>query len=405
MSELAELIRFEDPKFFLDNPYPILQRLRKEEPVFYYEPMDIWLVSKYEDIRFVGSKPDLFSSHEGIHVSDFRLGDKAGEATKAFFRPAAENIAMVGPPRHNELRGIVGATFSPKVMTRIRDQVREMCRDLLRPIEPGQTVNWSNDVAEPLPLMVIAILMGLPLEELPKIKYYSDELIKIGFHLDDAEMMEILPRLEKMYVWFEELLTEREANPRDDLVTTLGQARRSGQISTDTAYMLLAGVMVAGNETTRNTINGAAILLSEHPGQMELLVKDPNLVKIATEEFLRYVSPVRGFGRTVMQDMELRGRKLAAGQHVFNFFMSGNRDEDAFDQPEVFDLTKRRNNPHLAFGFGQHFCIGAALARLEINLLFEELIARFSKVEIVGTPFRDKVLQYNMWSEVQTVFT
>jgi cytochrome P450 len=408
MSELAndlvKLVRFEDPKFFLDDPYPVLQRLRQEEPVFYYEPMDIWLISKYEDIRFVGSRPDLFSSNEGIHVSDFRLGNKAGEATKAFFRPEAENLSMIGPPRHNALRAIVNPTFSPKVIARMREQVREMCRDLLRLIEPGKTVNWSEDVSEPLPLMVIAILMGLPLDDLPLIKYFSDELIKIGFQLDDAEMAEILVRFEEMYVWFEKLLTERAANPREDLVTTLGQARNDGLISTDTVYMLLSGIMVAGNETTRNTINGAAILLSEHPEQMKLLAAEPDLVKNATEEFLRYVTPVRGFGRTATQDMELRGRKLAAGQHVFNFFMSGNRDEEAFEQSAVFDIKKKRNNPNLAFGFGQHFCIGAGLARMEINILFEELIKRFSKVQIVGTPFRDKVLQYNMWSDVYAVF-
>jgi cytochrome P450 len=279
-----------------------------------------------------------------------------------------------------------------------------MCRDLLRPIEPGKAVNWSRQVAEPLPLIVIAILMGLPLEEFDEIKYYSDELIKIGLDLSREEVDETVARLAPLYDYFEKLLVERDRNPAEDLLTTLQQARKAGQIGTETVHMLLAGILVAGNETTRNTINGAIILLSQYPEQMKLIVDQPELMKNATEEFLRYVSPVRGFGRTVVQETEVGGRKLAVGQRVFNFFMSGNRDEQAFVDPEVLNIAGKRDKQNLAFGFGQHFCIGAGLARMEICLLFEELVKRFSKVTLEGTPFRDKVLQYNMWTDVQTVF-
>jgi cytochrome P450 len=400
MSELANLVRLEDPNFYLDDPYPILQRLRKEEPVFFYEPLNMWVMSRYEDIGYVGRNPGIFSSHDGIHWNDFRYGD----VTKAFFRPTAENIALLGPPRHNEIRNAVAPAFSPQVAIRMRDQVRDMCRDLLRPIEPGKAVNWSRQVAEPLPLIVIAILMGLPLEEFDKIKYYSDELIKIGLDLSREEVNEVVARLAPLYDYFEKLLTERDRNPGEDLLTTLQQARKAGQLGTETVHMLLAGILVAGNETTRNTINGAIILLSQHPEQMKLIVDQPELMKNATEEFLRYVSPVRGFGRTVAQETEVRGRKLAVGQRVFNFFMSGNRDEEAFVEPEVLNLAGKRNKQHLAFGYGQHFCIGAGLARMEICVLFEELVKRFSKVTLEGTPVRDKVLQYNMWADVQTVF-
>jgi len=400
MSDLANLVRLEDPNFYLDNPYPILQRLRKEEPVFFYEPLNMWVMCKYEDILHVGRNNEIFSSHDGIHWNDFRYGD----ITKAFFRTKAENIALLGPPRHNEIRNIVSPAFSPRVVTRMRDQVREMCRDLLRPIEPGQVVNWSRQVAEPLPLIVIQILMGLPLEEFDKVKYYSDELIKIGLDLSREEIKETVANLVPMYEWFETLLIERDRNPGEDVLTTLQQARKAGQISTETVHMLLAGILVAGNETTRNTINGAIILLSQYPEQMKLIVDQPDLMKYATEEFLRYVSPVRGFGRTVARETEVRGRKLAVGQRVFNFFMSGNRDEEAFVEPEVLNIAGRRDKPNVAFGVGQHFCIGAGLARMEICVLFEELVKLFSKVTIEGTPVRDKVLQYNMWADVQTVF-
>jgi cytochrome P450 len=400
MSDLANLVRLEDPGFYLNNPYPIMQRLRKEEPVFYYEPLNMWVMSKYEDIRHVGRTPEIFSSHAGIHFNDFRYGD----VTKAFFRPEAENLALIGPPRHNDLRSTVAPAFNPRIVAQMREQVRQICRDLLGSIEVGQTVNWSRQVAEPLPLMVIAILLGMPVSELEVIKYYSDEVIKIGLDLSQQEIEETVARLVPMYEYFDKLLVERDHNPTEDLLTTLRQAYKADLISADTVHMLLAGILTAGNETTRNTINGAIILLSEHPDQMKLLNEQPELVRNATEEFLRYVSPVRGFGRTVVEETAVRGQKLAVGQHVFNFFMSGNRDEDAFEEPEVFNLARQRKMPNLAFGIGQHFCIGASLARMEINVLFEELIGRFSKVALDGMPFRDKVLQYNAWENVQTVF-
>ena len=154
MSELAQLVRLEDPKFYLEDPYPILQRVRREEPVFYYEPLDMWVMSKHEDIRHVGTSPGIFSSHDGIHMNDFRYGN----ITKAFFRPEAENLALIGPPRHSALRAIVGPAFGPRTIARMREPVGKMCRDLLGPVEAGKTVNWSQQVAEPLPLMVIAIL-------------------------------------------------------------------------------------------------------------------------------------------------------------------------------------------------------------------------------------------------------
>jgi len=251
---------------------------------------------------------------------------------------------------------------------------------------------------------VVAILIGFPVEEYETLKFYSDELIKIGLALSREEIDEVVENLEPMYRYFEYLLNERDRNPAEDLTTTLQQARKAGQISTQTAHMLLAGMLVAGNETTRNTINGAIILLSQHPDQFRLMIQQPHLVKNATEEFLRYVSPVRGFGRTVVQETEIKGKRLQVGQRVFNFFMSGNRDEEVFEDPEIFDVAKPRDRANVAFGFGQHTCIGAALARMEINMLFEELVNRFSEVALQGTPFRDKVLQYNMWDNVQTVF-
>jgi cytochrome P450 len=401
MSDLASLVRLEDPNFYLDDPYPVLQRLRREDPVFHYEPLDMWVMSKYEDIRYVGRTPEIFSNHDGIFLNDFRYGG----VTKTFFPANSENLGLLGPPRHKEIRKIIGAAFTPQILSEMRQVVREMCVDMLARIEAGKTVNWSRQVAEPLPLKVIALLMGVPLDQYDTLKFFSDEVIKIGADTTQAEITEIVARLAPMEQFFEKYLAERDRNPARDLLTVLQQARKAGSISSETVHMLLSAILTAGNETTRNTINGAVILLSEHPEQMRALAAQPTLVKTATEEFLRYLSPVRGFGRTVLQDIEVRGRKISSGQRVFNFFMSGNRDEETFEAAEIFDLARPREKGNLAFGFGEHFCIGAALARMEICVLFEELVPRFSEVKLIGSPIRDKQLLVNSWEDVRVALS
>ena len=403
MASLSDIVRLEDPSFYWDNPYPVLQRMRQEDPVFYYEPLDMWVMSKYEDIRHVGLTPEVFSNTGGLFFSDFRYG----HATKSlFFHADAENMGFMDPPRHNDIRRIAMSAFTPKILNGMREGIRKVVLDLIGPIKAGEPVNWSHQIAEPLPLLVIAILMGLPIEAYDKLKFYSDEIIKVGLDATPEENDEISARLASSDEYFEKLLVMRDHAPTDDLMGTIQEARRSGQISTASALTMIRGVVTAGNETTRNTLNGGIIALCQNPGQLELLATQPDLVRGTTEEFLRYVSPVRGFGRTVLRDTEVRGRKIKAGQRVLNFFMSGNRDEDAFDNPEVFDLARPRKNPNVAMGIGQHFCIGAAVARLEICILLEELIKRFSRVELVGAPDTDmRQLNFYGWENVQVVFS
>ena len=403
MSSLSGLVRLEDPNFYQDNPYPVLQRLRREDPVFFYEPLNLWVVSRYEDIRHVGRTPEVFSNREGLFFPDFRYGN----VTKAaFFHGEAENIGLLGPPRHNDIRRIASSAFTPRIVADMRESIRDICRSLLDQIKPGEPVNWSRQVSERLPLLVIAILMGIPVEEYDALKFFSDEEIKIGLDCSQEEIAEITARLAPMDDFFEKYLSLRDENPTGDVLGILHQARRDGELSAATVQNLLAAIMTAGNETTRNTLNGAIIALSQHPDQMKALAAQPELAKTATEEFLRWVSPVRGFGRTVIQDAELRGRQLKTGQRVLNFFMSGNRDEEAWERPEEFNVIVQRNNVNVAFGFGQHFCLGAAVARLEICVLFEELLQRFSHVQLVGAPDCDrKQIHFAAWENVQAVFS
>jgi cytochrome P450 len=399
MPELAEELRLEDPSFFNEDPYPVVDRLLREAPVFYYEPLDMWVVSKHEDVRRVGRAATLFSSRDGILLNDFRYG----EILKSFFPGNAENFAIEDPPRHDDLRKLMFPPFNANVVARIESVARELCATALNAAEPGNAFNWSELVAEPFPLAVIALLLGLPVEDAELLKEWSDTVISMSAATDADRLGAYASSLAPMGEYFEEKLAERRYEPRDDMLTMLDQARASGLISNETVHMMLSGIMTAGNETTRNTINGTIFALAEHPAEMARLAEDPSKVKRAVEEFLRWVTPVRGFGRTATEDTELGGTKIRAGQRVFMFFVAANRDPDAFERPGVFDVERVMTKPQLSFGFGQHACVGSALARMELRVLFEEVVSRFSAVTIDSGQRVDSRL-INGWADVKVTF-
>ncbi|WP_046495369.1 cytochrome P450 [Streptomyces odonnellii] len=399
MASLADELRLEDPDFFVGDPHPVLRRLREEAPLFYYEPLDMWVVSTYGDVRKVGSSPALFTSNDGILLNDFRYGD----IVKSFFPANAENFALLDPPRHNDHRRIMIPPFGPQAVTRMESAARQLCVERLNKIQADEPVNWSELIAEPFPLIVIALLIGLPIEDLDRIKEWSDAIVDMSAATDAEGLAAIAGSLEPMGIYFEEKLAERRENPQEDLLTTLELARAAGKISNETVHMMLAGIMTAGNETTRNTMNGALIALAEHPAEMAKLTEDPTRVKRAVEEFLRWVTPVRGFGRTLTQDTEIRSTKLTEGQRIFMLYAAANRDPDAFPDPDVFAVDRAMEQQQLSFGFGQHVCIGAGLARMELRVLFEELVQRFSSVT-VNSQSRLPSRLINAWTDVTVTF-
>jgi cytochrome P450 len=399
MYDLSAELRIEDAEFFYGDVHPVLRRLRQEAPLYRYEPLDMWIASTWEDIRYIGRTPGLFTSNDGILLNDFRHGD----VLKSFFPAGAENFALEDPPRHNDLRRVIIPPFGPKVVTRMENVVRGLVAERLDTIRPGEPVNWSGFIAEPVPLIVIALLLGLPIDDLDRIKVWSDAVIEMSAATDAEGLAGFAASLAPMGEYFEQKLAQRRRQPEEDLLSTLEQARADGKISNETVHMMLSGIMTAGNETSRNTMNGTIIALAEHPDEMAKLAADPGKVKNAVEEFLRWVTPVRGFGRTVTEDTEIRGTKLAAGQRVFMFYMAANRDETAFPDPDVFNVERVMDKPQIAFGFGQHACIGAALARMEIRVLFEETVRRFGRVR-VDEQTRHPSRLINAWNQVTVTF-
>jgi cytochrome P450 len=397
--ELRELIRIEDPEFYSGDPYPALARLRAEAPVFHYEPLNVWVLSRYEDIRLVGRSQEIFSNSKGNNLNDVRYGD----VSTMFF--GQENIGAIDPPRHRELRRIVAPSLSPKRMAAMEDAIRANAVELVGKIVPDQPIDFVAEIAAILPLQAICAVIGIPTDYVAELKYWSDETLKLGAALDAAGLAEAYANTLPMTTFLNEWIVRKLGDDSDDMIGTLIKATVSGEnIPYDTLHMFLKAVLVAGNETTRDLIAGSVFTFAEYPDQIALLAADQSLIGNAVEECLRWVTPVRGFVRYVMQDVEIRGQAIKAGEFVQLLWTAANRDEEIWQHADRFDVMRVPDPKHQAFGFGEHICAGAALARLEARVFFEELIARYPRWELAGAPVRPNSVLHNSFEELPVIF-
>jgi len=361
-------------------PHDTFDVLRREDPVHWQpEPggQGYWALTRYEDIVQVSSDNELFSSARGgTNLEDL------GEDALTMIRTLLINM---DPPKHTQYRKLVATGFTPKMVRQLEPHVRQITKQIVDSVASKGSCDFVTDVAAQLPLAVICEMIGVPPEDHHKIFDWSNRLI--GF--DDPEY-HTSPEdgriaATEMFMYANAMAQDRKANPRGDLVSVLMQAEVDGdrlsEANFDGFFIVLA---VAGNETTRNLISGAMLALIEHPEQRQRLIDDANLLPTAVEEFLRYVSPLIYFRRTLQRDVVVGGRQLREGDKVAMYYPSGNRDGASFDDPHGFDVG-RSPNAHMAFGGGgPHFCLGASLARLEIQCMFEELLSRLPDIELAG---------------------
>ena len=360
-------------------PHEAFRVLREKDPVHWHEEADgsgFWAVTRHADVVHVSKNPGLFSS---------------ARAATNLTEPDADELEILrsllinmDPPQHVRFRRLVRSSFTPSRVQRLKRRVVGHARELVAGLLQKEECDFVTEVAAELPLRVIAELLGVPEQDRQKIFDLSNRLI--GF--DDPEFQSSpedgRQAAAEMWLYAHRLAGDRRGGDGEDLVSVLMRAEVDGQRLTDPEFddffLLLA---VAGNETTRNLISGAMHALIEHPDQWERLRRDRSLLGGGVEEFLRWVTPVMHFRRTVTEDTELGGRPLAAGEKVVMFYPSANRDEAVFDAPQRFDVA-RHPNPHLSFGIGEHYCLGASLARLEITAVFDELLRRVHRLEPSG---------------------
>ena len=360
------------PDFYAGNPYPTYKTLRATSPVHWNDVTKFWALLKYEDVRFVSRNPGLFSSTRGITIPDPAQPQATQEG----------NLIFTDPPRHRQLRRLVSFAFTPNRVAALEPKVREIVHGILDEVEAGSTHEFAEAIAAPLPTRMIAELLGAPAEDWEQFRAWSDAAV--GSADPDIELDPIVS-LAQLHQYFSKLIAERRSEPRDDLLSVLVGAEVEGERLTDEDLLNLSFLLlVAGNETTRNLIALGTLALIGHPDQCRKLVDDPGGIPDAVEEMLRWTSPVTHMARTATRDVEIRGQRIREGDTVVMLYGSANRDEEVFgDDAEEFRVA-RRPNPHLAFGLGEHVCLGAQLARLEACVLFEELLRRFPKLELVG---------------------
>jgi cytochrome P450 len=367
------------PEFFLGDPHAVFRRLRREDPLPWYEGSGgAWCVLKHADVVAVSRDPRRFTSTRGIQIGLDSITD----------RPAGlpRTILEMDPPEHNRYRKLVIGAFTPHATQRLETMVRHIARECVEAVEPGATTDLVEALAVPIPMYVIAEMLGVPRSDRPAFKRWSDAMIEAGGGRRSAATDAALG---EMLRYFAAVLGERRRAPKDDLVSTLARAEIEGRRLADAEILMFCvTLLAAGNETTRNLISGGALLLMHNPDQRRRLVAERRLLPNAVEEMLRWWTPVQSFTRSATRDTELRGRRVAAGDVLLLLYASANRDEEVWgDDADRFDVARdHATRRHLAFGFGEHLCLGAPLARLEARVLFEELLARFPDFEIAGEP-------------------
>jgi cytochrome P450 len=307
----------------------------------------------------------------------------------------ARHLLNMDPPEHAKYRRVVSSHFTPRAVERMKRGVDDITNELLDEIMEGGKVQEGDFVrlfSARLPLAVLADLLGVPRADWELMFRWSNEVIgatDADYRVGDETPEETSERARMaLFQYYAEMVDERRKHPREDIVTVLATGEVDGQeIPPFELLSYLFLLVVAGNETTRNATTGGLLALLQHPGELEKLRKNPGLVDSAVEEIVRWTSPVIQFCRTPNQDVEVRGQKIRAGQAMTLFYPSANRDEDVFEDPFCFRID-RDPNPHVAFGIGEHVCLGANLARLELRSAFRTLIPRLEHIELAGPPER-----------------
>jgi cholest-4-en-3-one 26-monooxygenase len=353
--------------FWADDPHAALAWLREHEPVHWNEPAGVWGITRYDDVREISRRPEVWSSVGGI-------------------RPDSDPTGMMieqDDPVHRKRRQLVSKGFTPLQIRRQEDKVRSIVDRLLDQVVARGQCDFVADVAAWLPLVMIGDALGFEEADHPTLLKWSDDLMR-GLGQDDPDRLAaMMAAFDGYTAYMADVIADRRAHPADDLTSILVHAEVDGERFDDATLVLeTLLILIGGDETTRHVITGGLYQLLSDRRRWDALLADRSLLPGAVEEMLRWVSPIKNMARTATRDVELRGRRIRAGQKVLLLYPSANRDEEQFPDPFTFDI-RRAPNEHLAFGFGTHFCLGNSLARLELRVMFEQLLERLPGIGLV----------------------
>jgi cytochrome P450 len=388
------MVTLADDMFTADviaDPYPYYGRLREEDPVHWNELYDLWVITRYDDVVWMTRHHELFSN--AVFRNDPRPAypaiDESDLGLYEYVRNyQADQFIQHDRPEHLEMRKVVHSYFTPRAMEAWRPFVQKAVQELLDAAEHQGHMDVMKDLATPLPVLVIAHMMGVPAADRPHVRKLAEKLLNIGRGEHDR-MKPLTEGMQGMIDYVSPLVDERLVNPGDDFISVLATGEKKGVFTRHQVLVNTSLLLLAGHETTINLLCNGTLAFIRHPEQWALLKADPEgWAQRATEECLRYDAPVKSLQRIAARDVDMRGKVLRKDDRIRWFISSANRDPEAFAQPEMFDIS-RDPNPHVAFGSGVHHCLGATLARVEGQEAFKALAERFPSLHV-----ETEVLEY-----------
>lgn len=373
------------PALFLHDTWaPHFERLRAEDPVHYTEDSlfgPYWSVTKYEDIMYVDTHHELFSSQQkkgGISLAG--IPDQSEEYSLPMF-------IQEDPPKHDAQRKVVAPMFTPRQVVDLEPLIRERAGHILDGLPRNEEFNWVREVSVELTGQMLATLFDVPQEDRLKLIYWSDTIQNLG----DPELFETPDEgfkvLLECLAYFQELYEQRKQEPaKFDLISMLAHDESTNNMGPQELLGNVMLLIVGGNDTTRNSISGGVLALNQHPAQYEKLLQNPGVIPKMVSEIIRWQSPVAHMARTATQDTELGGKLIKKNDRVSMWYISGNRDDSYIDKANEFIIDRPKHRQHTAFGYGVHRCVGNRLAEMQLKVMWEEILKRFPRVEVTGEP-------------------
>ncbi|MGH0029009.1 MAG: cytochrome P450 [Myxococcota bacterium] len=388
-------------------PHDMFETLRREAPVFWHEEPDgpgYWAVTRYDDLKHISRHPKEFSSE--------RMGILLREPEPDTVVFQQQIMISMDPPRHHQHRALINKAFTPRMVEGLRPRIRRMCREIVNAVIEKGECDFVEELAAPLPMLVICEMMGVPEEDRRRVYDIGNKMVGFDdpeYHdgktlKEKAEEGDVNQYSAEMFLYASKLREKAMSHPSDDLATALVNAELDGHtLPPEEFNFFFLLLLIAGNETTRTVTTIGMIGLLDHPDQLRDLKQDMSLLDGAIEEILRFSPAVHSFRRQTTTDVELRGQKIGADQKVILWYPSANRDEDVFERPQEFDI-RRSPNEHVAFGYGEHYCLGANLARMELQEIFREILSRIDGMERTAKPRRLRSNFINGVKEMQVRF-
>jgi cytochrome P450 len=368
---------------FRRNPYPVYAQMREAAPVLREPNSGIWMLLDYESVRRALNDTEVFSSH---------ISATAGHPTPKW-------MIFEDAPKHTRLRGLITSAFTPRIVSNLEPRIRELTTGFINKVIERGEMDLASDLTVPLPMMVVADMIGIPAEDWPRFNRWSELTLELSYTIRGISPAEEAAKagegyrqvMVEMSEYLPELSEARRREPKDDLLTRMVQAELNGErLSPEEILGFVHLLIVGGQETTTNLVNNAILSLLENPEQLAKLERNPELLGSAIEETLRYRSPLQWIFRANRREVTLQGATIPAGQLLITVLGSANRDGKQFRDAEKFDI-KRDPNPHVAFGHGLHFCIGAALSRLEARVVLTEILSRLKNMSLASnTPWQPR---------------